>query len=275
MRVVIVATTSPIVEFSTVARFCLELWRVSNTRGADKRRARSRCGLSFCARPAGWIAFGRNSAWARPVDRLAALPRHKRAICGRGTDSWGAGLPFPATNLDNQEVSPMSHAKRVSMRKRRGKAMPVLGAAGLLALATSASAEAPVDTSMPNTGVSHQVFLGEEEISDVSLATFYVFDKENAGSFKPGVQLARGGCGGGCGGCGHGCGGGGGCRGCGGCRGFGGGCAGGCGGGCRLGFGGCRGCACGGCGVGWWGVYGVGCAVGVGCCISWGGCNYC
>ena len=125
----------------------------------------------------------------------------------------------------------MSHAKRVSMRKRRGKAMPVLGAAGLLALATSASAEAPVDTSMPNTGVSHQVFLGEEEISDVSLATFYVFDKENAGSFKPGVQFARGG---------GGCGlwpwlrGGGGCRGCGGCRGFGGGCAGGCGGGCRL-----------------------------------------
>ena len=60
------------------------------------------------------------------------------------------------------------------------------------------------------------MFLGEEEISDVSLATFYVFDKENAGSLKPGVQLARGGCGGGCG---HGCGGGGGCRGCGGCRG--------------------------------------------------------
>ena len=27
----------------------------------------------------------------------------------------------------------MSHAKRVSMRKRRGKAMPVLGTAGLLA----------------------------------------------------------------------------------------------------------------------------------------------
>ena len=87
----------------------------------------------------------------------------------------------------------MSHAKRVSTRKRRGKAMPVLGAAGLLALASGASAEAPVDTSTPNTGVSRQVFLGEEEISDVSLATFYVFDKENAGSLKPGVQLARGG----------------------------------------------------------------------------------
>ena len=69
--------------------------------------------------------------------------------------------------------------------------MPVLGAAGLLALASGASAEAPVDASTPDTRVSHQVFLGEEEISDVSLATFYVFDKENAGSLKPGLQLQR------------------------------------------------------------------------------------
>ena len=91
----------------------------------------------------------------------------------------------------------MSHAKRVSTRKRRGKAMPALGAAGLLALASGASAEAPLDTSTPNTTVSYPVLLGEEEISDVSLATFYVFDKENTRSFKPGIQLARGGCGGG------------------------------------------------------------------------------
>ena len=83
----------------------------------------------------------------------------------------------------------MSHAKRVSMRKRRGKAMPVLGAAGLLALASGASAEAPVDASMPSAGVSRQVFLGEEEISDVSLATFYVFDKENASSLSPEFSL--------------------------------------------------------------------------------------
>ena len=90
----------------------------------------------------------------------------------------------------------MSHAKWVSMRKRRGNAMPVLGAAGLFALASGASAETPVDASTPSAGVSRQVLLGEEEISDVSLATFYVFDKENAGSLKPGVQLARGGGGG-------------------------------------------------------------------------------
>src|ERR1700741_4703516 len=123
----------------------------------------------------------------------------------------------------------MSRAKQVSTRKRRSKAMPVLGAAGLLALASGASAKAPADTWTSNTGMSRQVLLGEEEISDVSLATFYVFDKENAGSLKPGVQLARGGCGGGGCGCGHGCGGGG-CRGCGGC-------ARGCGGGCGIGLG--------------------------------------
>jgi hypothetical protein len=166
----------------------------------------------------------------------------------------------------------MALAKR-KMRKTKTKTMPVLGAAGLLALASSASAEVPAVTSTPNAGVSRPVLLGEEEISDVSLATFYVFDKESGGSLKPGVQLARGGCGGGCG-CGHGCGGGGGCRG---CAGFGGGCARGCGGGCRIGFGfgGCGGCGCGGCGLGWWGVYGVGCAIGVSCCISWGGCRYC
>jgi hypothetical protein len=174
-----------------------------------------------------------------------------------------------------QETLPMSRAKQVTTRKRR-KAMPVLGAAGLLALASSASAEAPADTMAPNAGVSRPVLLGEEEISDVSLATFYVFDKENSGFLKPGIQLARGGgCGGGGCGCGHGCGGGG-CRGCAGC---GGGCARGCGGGCGigLGFGGCGGCGCAGCGLGWWGVYGIGCAVGIGvaCCISWGGCRYC
>ena len=45
--------------------------------------------------------------------------------------------------------------------------------------------------------------LSEEEISDVSLGTFYVFDKENAG--KSGEQYAQRGCGG--------------CRGCRGCRG--------------------------------------------------------
>jgi len=91
-------------------------------------------------------------------------------------------------------------------RKRRSKALPVLGAAGLsLSLATNASAA--IGGLNPDT-VSQQVMLYEEEIADVSLATFHVFDKEGAGIHKPRVRLAMGagGCGCGCGGCGCGCG---------------------------------------------------------------------
>ena len=107
----------------------------------------------------------------------------------------------------------MSYRKQSSKRKRRRSAVPVLGAAGLsLSLASGASGAPAADMSARNSDTSHEVVLAEEEISDVSLATFYVFDKENVGTFRPGVQLARGGgCGGGGGG---GCGGGGcGCRG--------------------------------------------------------------
>jgi hypothetical protein len=40
--------------------------------------------------------------------------------------------------------------------------------------------------------VSHEITLDEEEIADVSLATFYVFDKENAGPSRRSVRLAWG-----------------------------------------------------------------------------------
>ena len=167
-----------------------------------------------------------------------------------------------------------------------------------LALASSASASTMPAASIPqsdNTSPNQGFFLGEEEMADVSLATFHLIDRENFGS---GVQLARG-CGG-CG-CGHGGGGCGGGRGCGGSGGgFGGfrGCGGGgfvgvrgCGGG---GFVGVRACGgggfvgvrgCGGCGFGigfyddigfddgGYGGWGFGgCA---GCCGSWGACRVC
>jgi hypothetical protein len=146
----------------------------------------------------------------------------------------------------------MSRVKQASKRKRLTKAagVPALGAAGLgLSLVGSASASALATADVPqslNTTPNQRFVLSEEEIADVSLATFYLFDKENGtGGF---TQVARG-CG--CGGC-HGCGGGGG-----GCR--------GCGGG-----GGCRGCGCGGCGCGGWGGCGYG-----GCCLTWGVCRFC
>jgi hypothetical protein len=139
----------------------------------------------------------------------------------------------------------MSHPKHASKRKLLRKAVPTVGIAGMsLAMAGGASAAtAPPTANLPGQHVplSHEIILGEEEISDVSLGTFFVFDKEDAASeLGANVQLARGGRG--CGG--RGCGG----RGCGGR---------GCGGGCGLG-----GCGC-------WG--GCGC----GCCLSWGGCRFC
>ena len=154
--------------------------------------------------------------------------------------------------------------------KRRSKSLPALGFAGVsLSMASGACAsvsEATANTPPNSPSHSNTIVLGEEEISDVSLATFYVYDKENVGSaaLSQKLMLARGmggcGCGHGCGGCGGGgmhvgCGGGGMHVGCavGGC---GHGCAvGGCGhacavGGCRCaGFGRCRcgvGCRCGG-----------------------------
>jgi hypothetical protein len=165
----------------------------------------------------------------------------------------------------------MSRVKQASKRKRLTKAaaVPALGAAGLgLSLVGSASASAPSPTDVPqslNTIPNQRFVLGEEEMADVSLATFHLFDKENGiGGF---TQVARG-CG--CGGC-HGCGGG--CRGCGG----------GCG---HIGIGvGCRGCGCRGCGCGGCGCVGAGLGLGLGllwggcgfggCCASWGVCRFC
>jgi hypothetical protein len=124
-------------------------------------------------------------------------------------------------------------SRRCLKSKRRSKALPALGIAGVsLALASGASASTSDATiNIPSITQSRETFLAEEEISDVSLATFYVFDKENTGAtpLAQKLRLAR------CGrGCGCACGRGGACGGCGGCAGCGGGGAntnGGCGGG--------------------------------------------
>ena len=79
----------------------------------------------------------------------------------------------------------MPQANQFSKQKRRSKALPVLGAAGLsLSLAGTASAVPggpALNLPTSGNGDGNQVFLGEEEISDVSLATFYVFDRETDG----------------------------------------------------------------------------------------------
>jgi hypothetical protein len=117
----------------------------------------------------------------------------------------------------------MPRVKQAAKHARTTKAAAVtaLGAAGLgLSLAGSASASTIPAADIPksdNISPNQRLVLSEEEMADVSLATFHLFDKENAGSD---IQLAW-------------------VRGCRGCR------------GCRVG--GCRGCrvgGCGGCGVG-------------------------
>jgi len=100
----------------------------------------------------------------------------------------------------------MSQDTTVWKRKRR-KAVPVLGAAGLsLTLASGASAaidRPTADMTARQATVTQALMLTEEDISGVSLATFHVFDKENAAQSQRGPRLAMGigGCGG-CAGCG-------------------------------------------------------------------------
>ncbi len=128
----------------------------------------------------------------------------------------------------------MPRVKQAGKRKRATKsaAVTALGAAGLgLSLAGSASASTipAADTPQSNNAWPNQRFvLNDEEMADVSLATFHLFDKENIGSRAGAQEVAfrRG-----CGGC-RGCRGARGCR-CGGCR--------GCGGCCRS-WGRCRWC---------------------------------
>ena len=146
----------------------------------------------------------------------------------------------------------MPRVKQAAKHARTTKAAAVttFGAAGLgLSLVGSASASTIPTADIPqsdNISPNQRFVLGEEEMSDVSLATFHLFDKENVGS---GVQLAyaRG------------------CRGCAarGCR------------GCAARACAVRGCAVRGCAVR---ACAVGCAVGCAagsCCASWGYCRVC
>jgi hypothetical protein len=111
-------------------------------------------------------------------------------------------------------------------QKHLKQAVPVAGVVGVsMALAGSAAATGAAGpaTDVRDTARAPEITFSEEEIADVRLGTFFVFDKEE---MRPGVQYAQG------------------CRRCGGCR--------GCGLGCRAcrACGGCGGCSCG-CCVSW------------------------
>jgi hypothetical protein len=124
--------------------------------------------------------------------------------------AFGAAAYKGGDNVPTAEQV-LTMSKRSPKTNRRSKTLPALGFAGVsLSMASGACAstsEASANTQPPSQ--NHEIFLGEEEISDVSLATFYVFDKENAGPpplFRK-LRLAAG-CGAGCGcTCGCACGG--------------------------------------------------------------------
>ena len=101
----------------------------------------------------------------------------------------------------------MSQVKR-SKAKRSKTALSVFGVAGLSLAATTAgtTTESIAGVPSPATAPSQVFTLGEEEISDVTLATFHLFDKESVDQSRSLLHLTRCGCGG-CGRCG-------GCRGC-------------------------------------------------------------
>ena len=156
----------------------------------------------------------------------------------------------------------MSGTKREKSRKRLKKVAPVAGVVGAsMALAggtyAMGVANSSADVSARDTTLGPQINLSEEELSDVSLGTFYIFDKEEMGKLGEQYAARCGRCGGRCGGVAR-CGGRcavarcgvarcGGCRGCRGCA-----------------VGGCRSCiTCAGC---------SGCSCG--CCVSWGACRF-
>jgi hypothetical protein len=97
----------------------------------------------------------------------------------------------------------MAQAKRALKSKRPSKALSMLGFVGV-SLAASSGGSVP-DMPSRNTVPFQRITLRDEQIADVSLATFHLFDQENPETLRSGRKLA-----GGCGGCG-------GSRGCGGC----------------------------------------------------------
>jgi hypothetical protein len=91
--------------------------------------------------------------------------------------------------------------ERTPKTNHRSKALPALLGFGV---SLSMASGACTSTSEASAHAQNQeIFLAEEEVFDVSLATFYVFDKEHAAPTAQKLRLAAG-CGAGCG-CSCGC----------------------------------------------------------------------
>src|ERR1700678_4569698 len=92
----------------------------------------------------------------------------------------------------------MPQGKRPAKGKRPNKAISVLGIAGVSWVASTggspaempATAGSVADLVWQNAAPFRVPTLDEEEISDVSLAPFHLFDKDNLGNSQSGIQLA-------------------------------------------------------------------------------------
>ena len=91
----------------------------------------------------------------------------------------------------------MPHVKHASKRKRMKEVLPALGVVGMsFALAGPSAGTGGPATDIPLRTIapSDETTLYEEEVFDVSLGTFFVFDKENAGTLLLGEKFALRGC---------------------------------------------------------------------------------
>src|SRR3954471_23901207 len=176
--------------------------------------------------------------------RSLTLSRHRRQVGFRpkrdpppmrSLAGWRGGLRsanVALLRIHRYGRSAMARAKQASKRSRSRKVLPVWGAAGMsLAMASGTSGAGVPGENAPSQARLPVVTLGEEELSDVTLSKFFLYDREATASSKLGLQYAQT-CGGGRGGGSRGGGGAGRCGG--------GGCAvarcgaGRCGGGCAV-----------------------------------------
>jgi hypothetical protein len=94
----------------------------------------------------------------------------------------------------------MPHRREGAQRKRRSKAVPTLGAAGL-SFSLAVSASAAIGDTDPHASASAPAapqVTEEEQIFEASLAAFRVFDNENIGTPRRRVQptmISQGACG--------------------------------------------------------------------------------
>ena len=143
---------------------------------------------------------------ARRTDyvRFSASSRQSRILCG-AQFSFGLNDAKPAQQYYEYyrqawEEATMRRVKGASKRTRAKRALP-LGVVGISLTLLGGTSEATA-----NIAPSHEIILHEEEVFDVSLSPFFVFDRESAKTPRFGEKYAQRGYRG--------------CRGCGGCRGF-------------------------------------------------------